>query len=57
MNVILGTAFSLTLGIWRLRVQIAIEDVTLGDAPAAGTGCGPAAASSGCETVVARGFG
>ena len=28
MNVILGTAFSLTLGIWRLRVRIAIEDTT-----------------------------
>jgi hypothetical protein len=32
MNVILGTAFSLTLGVWRLRVRIAIEDTALPDA-------------------------
>jgi hypothetical protein len=33
MNVILGTAFSITLGIWRLRVRVAIEDTAFGDVP------------------------
>jgi hypothetical protein len=31
----LGTAFSLTLGAWRLRVSIDLEDAPLDDAPAA----------------------
>jgi hypothetical protein len=31
MNVILGTAFSITLGIWRLRVRVAIEDTAYGE--------------------------
>jgi hypothetical protein len=35
MNVIIGTAFSLTLGVWRLRIRIAIEDTAQGDAEAA----------------------
>ncbi len=35
MNVILGTAFSLTLGVWRLRIRIAIEDTALDDSGAA----------------------
>ncbi len=29
MNVILGTTFSLILGVWRLRIRIAIEDTAL----------------------------
>jgi len=29
MNVILGTSFSLILGVWRLRIRIAIEDTAL----------------------------
>jgi hypothetical protein len=36
MNVILGTAFSLTLGVWRLRIRIAVEDITLPSTCASG---------------------